>query len=184
MDTASERSDIVIVDTVLDWLPSQGLPKDAALPVGETIACRVASEVQAEIAEHAAENPSVEVGGLMIGSVYGQEGLRLVDVTGAVRGRHTQSSLGHVTFTIETWLDLIARRQQCGANRVVGWYHSHPGHGVFLSAADRFVHEGFFGGSSWYLALVVDPISGEQGVFATGGRRVAQCPGPQERNVR
>jgi proteasome lid subunit RPN8/RPN11 len=154
--------------------PTPGLPSGAALPEGETLACRIEPRTEADIVAHAAEHPGVEVAGLLIGDVYEERGVRLVDVTATLRAHRTIASLGHVTFTVDTWLDLIAKRDEL-AGKVVGWYHSHPGHGVFLSGADRFVHDGFFGGASWYLALVVDPTSGERGLFAAGGRPVARC---------
>ncbi len=51
-------------------------------------------------------------------------------------------------------------------HRIVGWYHTHPGHGVFLSKLDIFAHESFFG-LPWQTALVYDPRNGEEGVFGT-----------------
>lgn len=40
--------------------------------------------------------------------------------------------------------------------QIVGWYHSHPGHGIFLSSYDQFIHENFFSAPGM-VALVVDP---------------------------
>jgi len=41
--------------------------------------------------------------------------------------------------------------------RVVGWWHSHPGIGCFLSATDLHTQKYFFP-ESYQVALVVDPI--------------------------
>jgi len=50
---------------------------------------------------------------------------------------------------------------------VVGWYHSHPGMGVFMSATDlRTQRAGF--PHPHQAALVVDPASGEAAAFANG----------------
>jgi len=50
---------------------------------------------------------------------------------------------------------------------VVGWYHSHPGMGVFMSATDiRTQRAGF--PHPHQVALVVDPGSGEATAFANG----------------
>jgi proteasome lid subunit RPN8/RPN11 len=54
----------------------------------------------------------------------------------------------------------------------VGWYHSHPGLGVFLSEQDRFIHKSFFGDEPWYIAVVFDPASGERGVFVWAGEDI------------
>ena len=47
---------------------------------------------------------------------------------------------------------------------MIGWYHSHPGWGVFLSDRDQFICESFFVGRL-DIAMVVDPQSKELGVF-------------------
>jgi len=44
--------------------------------------------------------------------------------------------------------------------RVVGWWHSHPGYGCFLSTTDIHTQEYFFP-ESYQVALVVDPIKHE-----------------------
>ena len=50
---------------------------------------------------------------------------------------------------------------------VVGWYHSHPGMGVFMSATDvRTQRAGF--PHPHQAALVVDPVSGEADAFGNG----------------
>ena len=51
----------------------------------------------------------------------------------------------HVTFTQDTWEHIyqIKDRDYPDA-RIVGWYHSHPGFGVFLSDHDTFIHKNFF----------------------------------------
>ncbi len=74
-------------------------------------------------------------------------------------------------------MDIISRRRASYPDKkTVGWYHSHPGLGVFLSGHDLFIQRGFFGDQLWYIALVVDPISKEQGVFAWDGNHVVRCP--------
>ncbi len=52
--------------------------------------------------------------------------------------------------------------------RIVGWYHTHPGHGIFLSEMDIFLHESFFG-LPWQTAFVYDPRSGDEGFFGAEG---------------
>ena len=48
--------------------------------------------------------------------------------------------------------------------RIVGWYHSHPGFGVFLSEHDTFIHQNFFS-SPDQVAWVYDPHTDEEGCF-------------------
>lgn len=45
----------------------------------------------------------------------------------------------------------------------VGWFHTHPGHGVFMSGTDKANHRAYE--QDWQVALVVDPIRREFGFF-------------------
>lgn len=47
---------------------------------------------------------------------------------------------------------------------IVGWYHSHPGHGLFLSELDLSTQRMVFR-ESYHVALVVDPIRGRYKFF-------------------
>jgi len=61
--------------------------------------------------------------------------------------------------------------------KIVGWYHSHPGHGLFLSQTDLDTHMQFYQFSSYALSLVVDPRSQEFGVWIyENGVGVVQLP--------
>ncbi|MEB3298012.1 MAG: Mov34/MPN/PAD-1 family protein [Candidatus Sericytochromatia bacterium] len=56
-----------------------------------------------------------------------------------------------------TWsMDEVRARPE--AVHVVGWCHTHPGHGVFLSAPDREVHARKFP-LPFQVALVIDPMA-------------------------
>jgi len=61
--------------------------------------------------------------------------------------------------------------------RIVGWYHSHPGHGLFLSQTDLETHMQFYQFSPYALSLVADPKSGEFGIWIyENGVGVVQLP--------
>jgi len=61
--------------------------------------------------------------------------------------------------------------------RIVGWYHSHPGLGLFLSQTDVGTHMGFYQFSPYAVSLVADPHSGEFGVWIyENGAGVVQLP--------
>lgn len=114
------------------------------------------------ILEHAKMTSEREVGGALVGDVYkhrrpGQAELyAYIEITNAVRGGFTLGSSGSLTFTPDTWSQMLLEVEDSFPNqRIVGWYHTHPRLGVFLSEADRFIQNSFFdeGGQ---LALVVD----------------------------
>src|SRR5205823_14556508 len=47
---------------------------------------------------------------------------------------------------------------------IVGWYHTHPDFGIFLSGHDLFIHQHFFN-QPLQVAYVVDPIRQTRGFF-------------------
>jgi proteasome lid subunit RPN8/RPN11 len=61
--------------------------------------------------------------------------------------------------------------------RIVGWYHSHPGHGLFLSQTDLDTHMQFYQFSPYAVSLVADPKSEEFGIWIyENGIGVVQLP--------
>jgi len=50
--------------------------------------------------------------------------------------------------------------------RIVGWYHSHPGYGIFMSETDLDTQGKLLQFSPYVVALVVDPEINEFGIWA------------------
>ena len=50
--------------------------------------------------------------------------------------------------------------------RIVGWYHSHPGYGIFMSETDLATHGKLLQFSPFVIALVVDPEINQFGIWA------------------
>ncbi len=61
----------------------------------------------------------------------------------------------------------LKKKQKTENIRVVGWWHSHPGFGCFLSPTDLKTQEYFFP-ESYQVALVVDPVRDELGFYTLG----------------
>jgi proteasome lid subunit RPN8/RPN11 len=118
-----------------------------------------------QIHRHGDSSPRAEVCGVLVGDVYRDDTGPFLLVEHVIEGQSAASSAGQVTFTANTWQHIqVLMDKQYPDLRIVGWYHTHPGHGVFLSEMDVFVHESFFG-LPWQAALVYDPRSGEEGIF-------------------
>lgn len=129
----------------------------------------------AEVNSHAAEEPEHEIGGILVGSVI--EGPRpVVLVEAVIRGHAMAHSRGSVTFTHETWNEINAvKDSQYPDLKIVGWYHSHPGFGLFLSGHDLFIHQNFFN-TPWQVAIVADPLAKSWGCFTWHGQELSQEP--------
>jgi proteasome lid subunit RPN8/RPN11 len=88
-----------------------------------------------------------------------------LEVTGFIEGRHMKEKFSSLTFTHETWNDINTRRKEEHPDKkIVGWFHTHPGHGIFLSRYDLFIHQNFFPGKD-QIAVVFDPLRTRYGFF-------------------
>lgn len=117
-----------------------------------------------DVYPHVFGNAGREVGGFLIGrrSLTGQ----LPVLSGAIEAVHAAENRADLTFTQDTWEHAHRELDRRGDadQRIVGWYHSHPGFGIFLSKHDAFVHHSFFSDPS-QIALVIDPLRRQEGLF-------------------
>lgn len=129
--------------------------------MSERLKIIIGDRVQDSIEDHAFSKVDVEVGGFLLGKADGSS-VRILDARPALQAESTQTKL---TFTHETWADVLEylENDQSG-NEIVGWYHTHPNFGCFLSDYDEFIQENFFSGPG-QVALVLDPVRGELAFF-------------------
>jgi proteasome lid subunit RPN8/RPN11 len=124
----------------------------------------------AAIEEHAFSETAKEVGGILVGRLT-EDG---ADVSGVVPALKAEGAATHVTFTHEVWADVMDTiDRDFPGQQVVGWYHTHPSFGLFLSEYDLFIHRNFFPDSRM-VALVVDPVAGELGWFGHSGKVIVE----------
>jgi len=115
-----------------------------------------------------------ELGGFLVGDVSAS-GPRIVEVGDFLPAVDVQSRAASLTFTHDTWAAMTREvRERFPDRSVVGWHHTHPGFGVFLSGYDLFIHRHFFR-EPWQVALVVDPRRQELGFFQWRGDEVTDC---------
>ena len=91
---------------------------------------------------HGRTDTSVEICGVLVGKLHSDyDGIYLL-ISAHIAGAKAASRETQVTFTADTWNDVQQRMEtDFVGQKVVGWYHTHPGFGVFLSGMD-FVHSG------------------------------------------
>ena len=119
---------------------------------------------------HALSSMEREVAGVMLGKVPEKQpdGRFVVHVIDALIAKHTKMSGASVTYTPESWRylnDQIALKYPQEEVVMVGWYHTHPGFGIFLSNMDLFIHTHFFT-QPWHIAYVLDPHAHKSGFFS------------------
>jgi len=114
------------------------------------------------IYDHVFSDLQHEVGGFLLGRR--QEDGRL-HITHAIAASEAEGRTASVTFTQDDWANVHAEVDaRGGTEQIIGWYHSHPGFGIFLSEFDLFIHRNFFGDPA-QVAYVIDPHAGREGLF-------------------
>ena len=118
-----------------------------------------------DIRAHAKSSPDIEICGVLVGEIYRDADGPWCSVTANIRGNHASGRNAQVTFNAETWTDIHQQMEKrFPKQRILGWYHSHPGFGIFLSEMDVFIQHHFFS-APWQIAYVDDPKGGDRGVF-------------------
>jgi proteasome lid subunit RPN8/RPN11 len=129
---------------------------------------RMSAEVAREIRQHARGNSKTEVCGVLVGA----DADGITSIQACIAGENAAQGGAHVTFTQDTWEHIYKiKDRDFPDHRIVGWYHSHPGFGVFLSDHDTFIHQNFFSSPN-QVAWVYDPHSDEEGCFGWQGSRL------------
>lgn len=146
----------------LRWLSpyeEQGLDSAIKVFMTQSAYCRVFV--------HAISEPDYEVGGALIGQwcVDRDTAQQFVLVENVLPARHTRQGAVYLTFTQDTIVNFLHDlEQRFKGKKIVGWYHTHPRMGVFLSHYDTWLHNHFFP-EPWQVALVVEPHTSTGGFF-------------------
>jgi len=147
-------------------IPTGDLPEEAFPTVNLGFRVVLAEEAFDRAVARAEEDPDREIGGVLVGRLRRDSGGPFVRVETTVDALHAEEKSTELTFTHETWAHIHEVMDREHPDReIVGWYHTHPGFGVFLSDRDEFIHRSFFD-SPHQVALVYDPQSREHGIFA------------------
>ena len=124
------------------------------------------------IRRHGKTSMHAEICGVLIGrEVEGG-----TQVTACIAGDQAAERGASVTFTQETWEHIYkVKDEKYPDDAMVGWYHTHPGFGIFLSNMDIFIHENFFS-APHQIAWVYDPQSEEEGCFGWKDKEIRRLP--------
>ncbi|RLM99822.1 hypothetical protein C2845_PM06G21500 [Panicum miliaceum] len=111
--------------------------------------------------KHGRAGVPMEVMGLMLGEFVDDYTVRVVDVF-AMPQSGTGVSVEAVDHVFQTnMLDML--KQTGRPEMVVGWYHSHPGFGCWLSGVDINTQQSFEALNPRAVAVVIDPIQSVKG---------------------
>lgn len=138
----------------------------AALAAPSEFAVVVQHSTWTKMLEHAQTRLDVEVGGVLIGKAHRAEnGTPYLLIDSIIPAVAAESRTTNITFTADAWTrihETIDRDHPGGT--IVGWYHTHPAFGIFLSEMDVFICRHFFD-LPHQVAIVIDPVAKTHGCF-------------------
>ena len=137
----------------------------------------ILQSVYREIHKFTKNKNSNESGGLLIGGSLEKFNKTHIIIEGFVEAKFCESTPTTLKFTHRTWEYVHGEiGKKYPTKSIVGWIHTHPGHGIFLSEYDRFVHENFFKEHD-QVAYVVDPVQHTEGFYFWSGQKIEKCSG-------
>jgi proteasome lid subunit RPN8/RPN11 len=107
------------------------------------------------------------VGGVLVGNWFSDVATnkQFIVVEATLPARFTRQGSVYLTFTQDSLVALHAEMdERFPGKQILGWYHTHPRMGVFLSHYDTWLHRHFFP-EPWQVALVIEPFAGLGGFF-------------------
>ena len=157
------RSDLVVM--------TYGGQDEGAMPV------YIRRDVYEQIERHAGSDTSRELGGVLLGGLFEGPHGSFLEISDCIAARETENEATQIKFTHRTWEVINAELENRPEDlRIVGWYHTHPSFGIFLSSYDMFIQRNFFK-EPWQVALVVDPVNHDRGVFQWRNDKVVLASG-------
>lgn len=115
-------------------------------------------EVFLTMDQFALDNQNREFGGLLLGFVSSpEEGRRQQITIEQFLPIPDQQGVSRFVISRQDWEAALAQLElQYPGYEIVGWMHTHPGFGTFLSQLDKEQHHRHFK-EPWHLAYVIDP---------------------------
>ena len=151
------------------------------IPVGERVFedknIYIHQKVYEQIHKFALNKTENEHGGILVGRVLNEMGKENTIIEGFIEAKYNTATPTTLTFTHETWEYFHSEiDRKFKDKKIVGWIHTHPNFGIFLSENDRFIQQNFFTDSN-QVAYVVDPIQHDEGFFFWINEKLERCPG-------
>ncbi len=134
-------------------------------------------KVYKEIHKFTKNKTTNESGGMLIGYTIEEFGKTNIIINGFVEAKYCEATPTTLKFTHETWEYVHGEiEKKFPDQKIVGWIHTHPDFGIFLSEYDKFIQENFFR-EDYQIAYVVDPIQKIEGFYFWINEKLEKCKG-------
>jgi proteasome lid subunit RPN8/RPN11 len=131
----------------------------------DDLAIYIPEDVLSQVVEFSDSDLGMELGGVFVGDLHSWKGRPYVEIVGYIPAEHYENTAASFRFTHESWDWITQKAEEDFEGRPrLGWHHTHPGYGIFLSGADQFIQNNFFN-LPYMFGMVTDPRSGKLGFF-------------------
>lgn len=151
------------------------------LPIGDRVEenknIYILQSVYKEIHKFTQNKTTNESGGMLIGTILEEFGKTNIIISGFIEAKYCEATPTTLKFTHETW-EYVHKEieKKHPGKKIVGWIHTHPDFGIFLSEYDKFIHQNFFN-EDYQIAYVVDPIQKIEGFYFWINEKIEKCKG-------
>lgn len=151
------------------------------LPIGDRVEenknIYILQSVYKEIHKFTQNKTTNESGGMLIGTILEEFGKTNIIISGFIEAKYCEATPTTLKFTHETW-EYVHKEieKKYPGKKIVGWIHTHPDFGIFLSEYDKFIHQNFFN-EDYQVAYVVDPIQKIEGFYFWINKKIEKCKG-------
>ena len=176
----SKEFDIEVQEEKVESTNSVQLPMNF-LTFGEIdpddVKVYIKQDVYKALEKLSSSDTSKELGSIILGDYWQALGKTHVIISPYVAAKYTDASASTLTFTHETWDYVHAEHERKYPDKkIIGWQHTHPNYGIFLSNYDMFIQENFFN-LPFQVAYVIDPIQNIRGFFQWKDGKVEKLKG-------
>lgn len=134
-------------------------------------------DVFKKLESYASSDIEHELGSILLGKYTQSMGKTHVVISNYIEAKYTDASASTLTFTHESWDYIHAQHEKKYPDLLIlGWQHTHPGYGIFLSNYDMFIQENFFN-LPFQVAYVIDPKQKIRGFFQWKNNKVEKLHG-------
>lgn len=137
----------------------------------------IKQDVYKALEKLAASDTSKELGSIILGQYAEELGKTHVIISDYIEAKYTDASASTLTFTHETWEYVHKQHEKLYSDKkIIGWQHTHPNYGIFLSNYDMFIQENFFN-MPFQVAYVIDPVQNLRGFFQWKNGKIEKLKG-------
>lgn len=165
----------------ISQLSQEKLLPQNILPVGERVEenknIYILQKTYNEIHKFTKNKTTNESGGVLVGETIEEFGKTHIIISGFIEAKHCEATPTTLKFTHETW-EYIHKEidKKFPQKQILGWIHTHPDFGIFLSEYDKFIHTNFFKEDT-QIAYVIDPIQNIEGFYFWINGNLEKCNG-------